>query len=100
MQYASHAYRNALTGAGIVASMSRKADCYDNAPMESFEDRTRSSSQLQTRVTQHDLAAKLRKTQSSIANESGERRADFIEFMAICRAIRIDPVKLIGTLAA
>jgi transposase InsO family protein len=35
VQYASHAYR-ALTSAGIVASMSRKADCYDNAPMESF----------------------------------------------------------------
>ncbi|MEY9104480.1 transposase InsO family protein [Bradyrhizobium yuanmingense] len=35
-QYASHAYREVLTGAGIVASMSRKADCYDNAPMESF----------------------------------------------------------------
>jgi len=36
VQYASHAYRKVLTGAGIVASMSRKADCYDNAPMESF----------------------------------------------------------------
>ncbi|MBB4396681.1 IS3 family transposase [Bradyrhizobium sp. ERR14] len=36
MQYASHAYRHALTGAGITASMSRKADCYDNAPMKSF----------------------------------------------------------------
>jgi putative transposase len=36
VQYASHAYRNALTGAGITASMSRKADCFDNAPMESF----------------------------------------------------------------
>jgi putative transposase len=36
VQYASHAYRSALTSAGIVASMSRKADCYDNAPMESF----------------------------------------------------------------
>jgi putative transposase len=35
-QYASHAYRDALSGAGIAASMSRKADCYDNAPMESF----------------------------------------------------------------
>jgi transposase InsO family protein len=35
-QYASRAYRDALTGAGITASMSRKADCYDNAPMESF----------------------------------------------------------------
>ncbi|WP_446471642.1 IS3 family transposase [Bradyrhizobium archetypum] len=36
VQYASHAYRDALSGAGITASMSRKADCYDNAPMESF----------------------------------------------------------------
>lgn len=36
VQYASHAYRDALTSASIVASMSRKADCYDNAPMESF----------------------------------------------------------------
>lgn len=36
VQYASRPYRNALTGAGIAASMSRKANCYDNAPMESF----------------------------------------------------------------
>jgi putative transposase len=35
-QYASHAYRQALSAASITASMSRKADCYDNAPMESF----------------------------------------------------------------
>jgi len=36
VQYASHAYREALSAAGIAASMSRKANCYDNAPMESF----------------------------------------------------------------
>jgi putative transposase len=36
VQYASQAYRSALVGAGITASMSRKADCYDHAPMESF----------------------------------------------------------------
>lgn len=36
VQYASRPYRNALTGAGIAASMSRKASCYDNAAMESF----------------------------------------------------------------
>ena len=33
VQYASADYRKA---AGFRASMSRKADCYDNAPMESF----------------------------------------------------------------
>jgi transposase InsO family protein len=36
VQYASSDYRKALTAAGLVASMSRKANCYDNATMESF----------------------------------------------------------------
>jgi len=36
VQYASADYRAALQSAGIQASMSRTADCYDNAPMESF----------------------------------------------------------------
>lgn len=35
-QYASHAYRALLTSYGIQASMSRRGDCYDNAPVESF----------------------------------------------------------------
>jgi putative transposase len=35
-QYAAHDYRLALAAAGMTASMSRKADCFDNAPMESF----------------------------------------------------------------
>ena len=36
VQYASAQYRRALTTAGLVASMSRKATCYDNATMEAF----------------------------------------------------------------
>jgi len=36
VQYASFDYRSALTQAGLVASMSRKGNCYDNATMESF----------------------------------------------------------------
>jgi putative transposase len=36
VQYASAEYRQTLQTAGFLASMSRKADCYDNAPMESF----------------------------------------------------------------
>lgn len=35
-QYASRAYRQQLTQAGITSSMSRKGNCYDNAAMESF----------------------------------------------------------------
>jgi putative transposase len=35
-QYASYEYQQRLTAAGAVSSMSRKGNCYDNAPMESF----------------------------------------------------------------
>ena len=36
VQYASADYRRALAQAGLIASMSRKGNCYDNAAMESF----------------------------------------------------------------
>ena len=35
-QYASHAYRRLLNQHGMVASMSRKGNCWDNAPVERF----------------------------------------------------------------
>ena len=35
-QYASDHYQRLLAQHGITCSMSRKADCWDNAPMESF----------------------------------------------------------------
>lgn len=34
--YASHAYQEKLQKYGFICSMSRKGDCWDNAPMESF----------------------------------------------------------------
>jgi putative transposase len=46
VQYASAEYRKAMQSAGFKASMSRKGDCYDNAPMELLphpQNRTRSS---------------------------------------------------------
>ena len=36
IQYAAEPYRLALSRSGITPSMSRKGDCLDNAPMESF----------------------------------------------------------------
>lgn len=36
VQYASEDYRKVVQSAGLLASMSRKGDCYDNAPTESF----------------------------------------------------------------
>ena len=35
-QYCAHDYQDLLQQFGMIASMSRKGDCYDNAPMESF----------------------------------------------------------------
>ena len=35
-QYCSHEYRNLLDQFHMKVSMSKKGDCYDNAPMESF----------------------------------------------------------------
>jgi transposase InsO family protein len=35
-QYASDEYQALLTRAGMVTSMSRRGNCYDNAPVESF----------------------------------------------------------------
>ena len=36
VQYASSAYRQRLAQAGVIPSMSRKGNCYDNATRESF----------------------------------------------------------------
>jgi putative transposase len=36
VQYASENYRKLVRSAGFQASMNRKGNCYDNAPMESF----------------------------------------------------------------
>lgn len=36
VQYASQAYQDVLKQHGLVCSMSRRGNCYDNAPMESF----------------------------------------------------------------
>ena len=38
VQYACKSYRNLLSRLGFVQSMSRKGNCWDNAPMESFFD--------------------------------------------------------------
>jgi transposase InsO family protein len=35
-QYAAHDYQERLESAGVVCSMSRKGNCWDNAPVESF----------------------------------------------------------------
>jgi transposase InsO family protein len=62
VQFASQDYRAVLASAGITASMSRKANCYDNAPMESFFHTLKTElvhhRQYKTRAeAQHDIFA-------------------------------------------
>jgi transcriptional regulator with XRE-family HTH domain len=50
-------------------------------------------------LTQHDLAERLGKPQSFVAKyESGERRIDVVEFVAITQAIGVDPVRILKSL--
>ena len=49
-QYAAHEYTAALAAAGLVASMSRAGNCYDNATMESFWSTCKSDTQLDVSI--------------------------------------------------
>jgi transcriptional regulator with XRE-family HTH domain len=52
-------------------------------------------------LTQQQLADRLGKPQSFIAKyEGGERRIDVIEFLAITRALDVDPARIIRELAS
>jgi transcriptional regulator with XRE-family HTH domain len=51
------------------------------------------------RLTQHELAKRLHKSQSFVAKyEGGERRIDVVEFVTICAAIGTDPAKILKVL--
>jgi transposase InsO family protein len=49
-QYAAHEYTAALAAAGLVPSMSRAGNCYDNATMESFWSSCKSDTELDRHV--------------------------------------------------
>ncbi len=52
-------------------------------------------------LTQRDLAARIGRTHSVIANiERGERQVDIVEFIAIARALEIDELELMRRVVA
>lgn len=52
-------------------------------------------------LTQRDVAERLGKPASFVAKiEVGERRLDLVEFIALARAIEVDEVELLRTIAA
>ena len=55
---------------------------------------------MQAGLTQADVAAKLKRPQSFVSKyESGERNLDVIEFLAVCRAVGVQPGGVIAELA-
>lgn len=59
VQYACHDYAAALAAAGIVCSMSRRGNCYDNAAMESFWSTLKTETGLDVAVPISRRAAEL-----------------------------------------
>jgi len=50
-------------------------------------------------LTQTKLARALGKSQSFVSNyERGERRLDVVEFMLVCRVLKVEPVAIIREL--
>lgn len=51
-------------------------------------------------LTQRDVADRLRKPASYVAKiELGERRLDLVEFIALSRALEVEPAVLLGRIA-
>ena len=52
-------------------------------------------------LTQRDLSERLGKPPSSVAKvDTGERRLDLVEFVAIARALNLSPAEFIGRVDA
>jgi putative transposase len=88
-QYAAADYRKVLDAAGLLPSMSRKGNCWDNAPMESCfgtikTELVRQASYLTREAAKRDLFAyiegyynrqRLHSTTGYITPEQAERKA-------------------------
>lgn len=54
---------------------------------------------MEARLTQNQLAKKLRQSQTYVSkSESGERRLDLVEWLAFCKACRQNPKEFLDRL--
>ncbi len=88
MQFASAAYRQVLAQHGLVASMSRKGNCYDNAFIESFW------SSLKYEVVYHQRFATFAEARSAIFNyiETFYNRTRLHSSLAYKSPIHLNPI--------
>jgi transposase InsO family protein len=91
--YASEDYRRALSQHGLVASMSRKGDCWDNAVAESFFGTLKSELVDHERYATHEAA--IRSISEYIDNFYNiERRHSFLDYLnPIEFELRSSPVR-------
>lgn len=83
---------------GLCDSVASRWDA--NAPKEGYPAAS-SPSHRQAGLTQRDLAERLGKPPSFVAKiETGERRLDLVEFVAIARALNLSPAEFIGRVDA
>jgi putative transposase len=85
-QFASAAYRQVLSHHGLVASMSRKGNCYDNAFIESFW------SSLKYEVVYHQRFATFAEARSALFNyiETFYNRIRLHSSLAYCSPINFE----------
>lgn len=58
------------------------------------------NARLRAELRQVDVAEMLGKPQSYVAKvESGERRIDLVDFLNLCRAVKLSPTKVIAKLS-
>jgi len=78
-QYAGHAYRGVLRRAAMRQSMSRAANCYDNAFMESCFGTIKTELEM---TEYEDMAAALREIASYLAYYNNERRHSSLDYLS------------------
>jgi transposase InsO family protein len=78
-QYAGHAYRAVLRRAGMRQSMSRAANCYDNAFMESCFGTIKTELEM---TEYEDMPAALREIASYLAYYNLERRHSSLDYLS------------------
>jgi hypothetical protein len=78
-------------------AVSYESNAVGNAAYERFRELVADERKV-AKLTQHDLAAKLKKPQSFVSKyEGGERRLDVVEFGEVAKALGIDPIRFLRT---
>ncbi len=98
VHYTARAYRDKLEELGISQSMSRKACCWDNAPIESFWGRMKEQIGDTSQMSHEEIVALVDDYIDYYNNERGQARLDWLTPHGIrCQARRLRVVRNQGS---